>query len=507
MIDLPDARKRHSGAIPRVGGIAIGAGVLIAALLLLPLRPDLVACLVGASVIYLFGIADDRYSLDYRLKFTGQIAAALVFVFGGEIWLTRMPFFTMQVIPDWIGIPLTVVVLVGITNAINLTDGMDGLAGGTSVLAATALGYLAYLGDDRQVALLAIAIIGATLGFLRYNTFPARVFMGDCGSQFLGFNVAAIGILLVERANTAVSPLLPILILALPITDTALVMVRRIASGGSPFRPDRRHLHHQLLDAGLSPYEAILLVYTLQAVMIALAWQLRYASDWMLLAAYLAFAAVLLLLMRYWQVRRTNGRAWIGRLDLVNRLVDYLKARDALSRAGSLSLIGGLSLLFPLAAWSVRGVTEDIGRATLIVLAALLLTKGSLRLPEALISRFAMFVLSITLVVLANRSGLRWGLDTGWLHAMLAVIAIGIALKLRFGGEFRVDGLDLLVVSIMVITPNLPAVRTLGLGAVIVETLLLFYACELAHAERTAQRPLRIAVLGSLLLLVARAFW
>lgn len=151
MIDLPDARKRHVGAIPRIGGIAIGVGVFIASSLLLPLRPELNAFLASALIVFVFGIADDRFNLHYRLKFSGQIVAALTFILGGDVWLTRMPFLYAGAIPDWIGIPLTTVVLVGVTNAINLADGMDGLAGGTGVLAAAVLGYLAYLGDDRQV--------------------------------------------------------------------------------------------------------------------------------------------------------------------------------------------------------------------------------------------------------------------------------------------------------------------------------------------------------------------
>ncbi|MEM7565076.1 MAG: MraY family glycosyltransferase, partial [Pseudomonadota bacterium] len=189
LLDQPGPRKIHQHAVPRVGGIAITIGVVVSILIWVPLRAEIQAYVLSASIIFLFGLADDRLGLDYRIKLTGQILGACVFIFAADLQITRLPFFFDGEMPGWAGLPLTLLVIVGVTNAVNMSDGMDGLAGGNSLLAACALGYLIYLGGDKQITLLALSVIGATLGFLRYNTYPARIFMGDAGSQFLGFSV------------------------------------------------------------------------------------------------------------------------------------------------------------------------------------------------------------------------------------------------------------------------------------------------------------------------------
>jgi len=508
LIDLPDGRKIHEGAIPRVGGIAIVAGTFAAALLFLPDRAEIISYLFGALIIFAFGVVDDRLDLDYRVKFFGQIAGALVLVLGGDLCLTRVPFVYGAVMTAWVGIPLTVIVIVAVTNAINLSDGMDGLAGGTSLVAAGALGYLAYLGDDRHVALLALCLIGATLGFLRYNTFPARVFMGDGGSQFLGFSVAALSILLIERSNTAISPLVPLLILAMPITDTLYVMTRRIRAGVSPFAPDRQHLHHRLLDAGLNQYESVVFIYGLQFVLVALAWSLQYAPDWFLLGVFVLFVVVLLSLLRLWQSQDTHGRELLEKLDLVTRVVGYVQATDLARRLGDNLLVYGLALLFPVAALLLQGVSQDIGWLSLLLGATLLLAMLTPLLPLTRVSRLAAFVLAVCIAFLAESKGLAGGLDVVWFRGWLVVIALGIALKLRFGGgDFHVNALDVLVVLIIAIVPNMPFVREMGLRATVVDTLVLFYACELAlSGADTRWHLLRLSTLAGLAILVVRAF-
>lgn len=506
LVDIPDERKIHHGAIPRVGGIAIAAGALLAVVLFLPDRREIVAWFAGALIIFLFGVADDRLDLDYRVKFFGQIAGALVLVLGGDLCLTRVPFVYGAVMPAWVGIPLTVLVIVGVTNAINMSDGMDGLAGGTTLLSAGALGYLAYLGGDKHVALLALALIGATLGFLRYNTFPARVFMGDGGSQFLGFSVAALGILLIERSNTAISPLVPLVVLGLPITDTLHVMIRRILSGVSPFRPDRQHLHHHLLDAGLDQYESVVVIYGLQSALIVMAWALQYAPDLLLLAVFLGFVLGLLGLMRLWRSTHTHGRELLRKLDVISRVVERLRAGSWLTRTADALLIYGVAIVFVLAALLVKGVGADIGWLALLLGIALLLSLFSRALPLLTLSRLVAFVLSVCLAYLAESHGLVAGVDIVWFRACLVLIALGIALELRFGGAaFRVNGLDILVVLIVAIVPNMPFVRELGLRAILVETLLLFYASELILTRLTTPwNWWRISLLTALAILAIR---
>jgi UDP-GlcNAc:undecaprenyl-phosphate GlcNAc-1-phosphate transferase len=488
LIDDPGPRKIHDHAIPRIGGIAIAAGAMVSVLVWVPMRPEIAGYLIGALFIVLFGVADDRLVLNYRFKFAAQIVGALLFVIISDVHLTRAPFVYGVVMPGWLGLPLTLVVLVAITNAVNLSDGMDGLAGGTSLFAAAALGYLAYDGGDKQIALVALGLVGATLGFLRYNTFPARVFMGDAGSQFLGFSVAALAILVIEQANNSVSPFVPVLLLGLPILDTLYVMTRRIRAGVSPFTPDRQHLHHRLLDAGLSQYEALLVVYGLQTVLIGLAWSLRYANDVLLLVVFVTFSTGLLYTMRWWQTRQTEGRALAHRLDIVDRVVRLLKAKSILARTGHGGVVYGVSSLFPLVALWVDRVPPDLGWLGLLLVLLLGLTPFRL-FPRLGIYRVVAFVTSALVIYFIESTALGSGADLHWLRSALLLIAVCLAIWLRFGDEddFRLNALDVLVILIVAVVPNMPLVRDLGVGSMVIGMLLLFYASEMILSEQPAR--------------------
>jgi UDP-GlcNAc:undecaprenyl-phosphate GlcNAc-1-phosphate transferase len=159
-------------------------------------------------------------------------------------------------LPAWVAVPLTVVAIIGVTNAINLADGLDGLAGGISLLSFCCIGYLAYLEGDISVGLAALAFIGAIFGFLRFNTHPATIFMGDTGSQLLGFAAITLSLALTQR-QTALSPLLPLILLGFPVLDTLTVMITRILRKRSPFSADRNHFHHNLLDLGFRHPESV----------------------------------------------------------------------------------------------------------------------------------------------------------------------------------------------------------------------------------------------------------
>jgi len=511
LLDKPGPRKIHDHPIPRIGGIAIAVGALVSLLVWLPLGPEITGYLAGVVVIFLFGIADDRLDLDYRLKLGAQIVGAVLFTLIAGVHLTRAPFSYGAGLTDWVGWPLTVLVLIGITNAVNLSDGMDGLAGGTSLIVAAVFGYLAYLGGDNATAVFALCLIGAIFGFLRYNTFPARVFMGDAGSQFLGFSVAVLGLLVVERSNTAISPLVPVLVLGLPILDTLYVIFHRVREGRSPFSPDRQHLHHRLLDAGLSQYEALLAIYALQAVLVGLALGLRYSHDAVLLLAYVAFGVALLAALKWWRTRHTEGRSLVARLDIVDSLVRYLKAKDMLRRVGHGGVVYGMSLLFVVVPWWVTPVTPDIGWLSLLLGGVVLLALMPLKLlPHLQMYRLAAFAMSVFTVYLFETAELRGLPSVSWLRAYLLLLAACVAVWLRFGagGEFRLNTLDVLVVLIVAIVPQMPAVRELGIGVMVIEALLLFYACELIFGEQARHWQLfRLAVLVGLSTLALRGLW
>ncbi|HBH80185.1 MAG TPA: hypothetical protein DDY39_10195, partial [Nitrospira sp.] len=194
----------------------------------------------------------------------------------------------------WISVPLTLMVIVGVTNAVNLSDGLDGLAGGLSLLSFAGIAYLAFQANESLLALLMVSILGGLLGFLRFNTYPARIFMGDAGSQFLGHYLAVAAILLTDATRTAYSPLLALFLWGVPLLDTAGVMIHRYLQGRSPFIGDRSHVHHRLLASGLSHGQAVTLIYAVHALMVGCAYVLRWQPEWLLVAVYLVFVLGLL---------------------------------------------------------------------------------------------------------------------------------------------------------------------------------------------------------------------
>src|SRR5882762_5808399 len=225
IVDRPGTRKVHAAPIPRIGGLAMAIGVLVAALLTIQLERGDRYFLAAAGVLTVFGVLDDRFDLDYRIKLAGQILAVLIVVFLGEIQILSITLDDRVMLPQWLSVPLTIFFLVGITNAINLADGLDGLAGGTTFLCFGALAMLAHSSGQTVCASLALAFAGAVLGFLRFNTYPASVFMGDTGSQLLGFAVGVLSLRATQTGDSAISAATPILLLALPILDTLSVMV------------------------------------------------------------------------------------------------------------------------------------------------------------------------------------------------------------------------------------------------------------------------------------------
>lgn len=262
-VDVPkDNRRVHKEPIPRMGGLAIYVAAISTFLFFCDFSfQKTAAILIGSAMIIIMGIFDDVKALPAKLKLLVQIAAAFVLIFSGF----QINFFTNWLQPDqlvylsWLSIPVTLVWIVGITNTVNLIDGLDGLATGVSITAAVALAYVAHANGFQQAATLTMIIAGACLGFLPYNFNPAKIFMGDTGSLFLGYMLAVISILGSLKSATAL--LVPIIALGLPIFDTTFAIVRRYLSGKPIMEADKGHLHHRLLHIGLSQKRAVLLLY------------------------------------------------------------------------------------------------------------------------------------------------------------------------------------------------------------------------------------------------------
>ena len=262
-LDAPDARKVHTSPIPRMGGLAIYAAFVLAVLASMHVNREIMGLLVGGTVILIVGIIDDLKPLPARVKLLGQIVAAAVLVmFDIRIeWLTN-PFGEMLYV-DYLAIPLTILWVVSLTNTVNLIDGLDGLAAGVSTIASVTILLVALQQNFWTVAILTAALAGSSLGFLQHNFNPAKIFMGDTGSMFLGYMLAAISILGAVKSAATIALIVPIVALGLPILDTAFAIIRRYMSGRPIFKPDKGHLHHRLLEMGLTQKQAVLLMYVM----------------------------------------------------------------------------------------------------------------------------------------------------------------------------------------------------------------------------------------------------
>ena len=271
-VDVPkDNRRMHDHPIPRMGGLAIFLGFLLSVLVFLDLNNQLRGMLLGAVIIVVLGIFDDIYSLKAMFKFCVQIAAALVAALSGNVidTLSNPNVFSRNLYWDlgWLSIPVTVLWIVAITNAVNLIDGLDGLACGVSTISSMTLLVIALVVSEGDVAILMAALAGGCLGFLPYNMNPAKIFMGDTGSTFLGYILAVVSIQGLFKFYTIISFAVPFLMLGLPIFDTCFAFIRRIAHGQSPMHADRSHVHHRLIDMGFNQKQAVAVLYVVSAIL------------------------------------------------------------------------------------------------------------------------------------------------------------------------------------------------------------------------------------------------
>ncbi|MBQ2984317.1 MAG: undecaprenyl/decaprenyl-phosphate alpha-N-acetylglucosaminyl 1-phosphate transferase [Candidatus Gastranaerophilales bacterium] len=269
LVDVPNERKIHHGQISRLGGVAIWLSVMLtfAFLIMLSYYPKgqgLSAIIVGGSLMFLMGLIDDIYSLNAKFKLFLQVAiATIVILLGVRIEVLYNPWgadFNLGIL----SYPLTLLWIVGITNAINFIDGIDGLAGSIVSIASLAIGIISLvLAPSVPItALMAFILMGAMCSFLTFNYNPAKIFMGDSGALYAGFLMATLSITGIVKPSSGISMYLPILILAVPIMDVAFSSIRRIMKGSSPFVADSEHIHHKLLHAGYSQDRLVLLLAT-----------------------------------------------------------------------------------------------------------------------------------------------------------------------------------------------------------------------------------------------------
>jgi len=264
-IDKPDQRKVHNQTMPRLGGLAIFLAFMIVTLISSWGNAAFYGILAGGLIVFLVGMLDDMYQLSPWIKLLGQCLAAVVAMyFGVIVHFVTNPFDGLLAL-GYLSLPLTFLWIVGVTNAINLIDGLDGLAGGVSAIAAATMGIVSLLHGQTAVAITAFILVAAIAGFLPYNFHPARTFMGDGGSNFLGFVLACLAIMGTAKSAALISLFVPIVILGIPIFDTFFAIIRRIYKRAPIFMPDKDHLHHRLMALGMSHRRSVLIIYGISA--------------------------------------------------------------------------------------------------------------------------------------------------------------------------------------------------------------------------------------------------
>lgn len=297
-VDVPkDDRRMHKKPTALLGGLAIFCGFLVSALVFVPMSREFRGILLGSIVIIILGIFDDIYALSAKLKLVVQIGAAIIPVLCGVVVdVIRVPKFIdaygyMDL--GYFSIPLTILWIVGVTNALNLLDGLDGLACGVSSISSVTLLCIALLVGEPNVAFATAALAGACFGFLPYNFNPAKLFMGDTGALFLGYMLSTLSVMGLFKGYAVISLAAPFLILGLPIFDTISAMVRRAKDHRPIMSPDRGHLHHRLVDAGLSQKQAVIVIYLMCAMLCLMAVLLIWTgavSPMALIIVIIAFA-------------------------------------------------------------------------------------------------------------------------------------------------------------------------------------------------------------------------
>ena len=494
-MDQPGERKVHQHPIPRIGGIAFAIGACVSIAWWAPKDITTLSVLLGGLIILGFGVWDDRVNLGYRIKLAGQVLAALAVILIGGIRFESIPFLLDAELPLWVSIPVTMLFLAAVSNAVNLTDGLDGLAGGLSFLTLCGIAYLAHLSNDSLVLLLAVPFMGGLLGFLRYNTYPARIFMGDGGSQLLGFMMGVLAILLTDSARGPFSSSLSLFLLGLPFLDTLGVSAQRLAEGHSPFIGDRRHIHHKLLTAGLSHYEAVTAIYAFQAGMVGLAYLLRWQSDTLIVPLYLTLACAVLALFiasahgLIPNPAPRNARAWPDRW-----LSDVLSGpwlRDLPIRF--LAVVVPLFLIATV--FLPSEVPHDVGYLSTGLFVIVLLGLAFIPRLAPYFVRGGLYLGSTCLLYVSDASWLKavFPIPLTY-HILFGAMALMVLLSMRFDSQsrFQTTPLDYLMGCLAVIVPFLPGIQAevSSLSPFVAKLIVLFFSFELllhAFSDRVKQ--------------------
>jgi UDP-GlcNAc:undecaprenyl-phosphate/decaprenyl-phosphate GlcNAc-1-phosphate transferase len=515
VVDLPGERKVHERPIPRIGGIAMAAGAILPVILWASGDHFIWGWLAGAAIVVIFGIVDDCKDISPKWKFLGQFLAALVVVLLGKIKIHTLGMLLPgeDDLPGWVALSLTVLAIMGVTNAINLADGLDGLAGGICLLIFCCIGYLAYLEGDLLIGLVCLAMAGAIFGFLRYNTHPATVFMGDTGSQLLGFTAVTLSLALTQ-GNTAISPVLPLLLLGIPVLDTLSVMTIRVMKGRSPFSADKNHIHHNLMALGLHHGESVMAIYACQTFLVVAAFLLRFHSDWLLLGGYLAFSVASLSLL---MVAGRNGWHSKPATDIPRfsgfRYLKQLKEEGEFIKPVFRTLRIGLPLLLALTCL-LPGNLPSYAPYCALGFSGLIAASWRFkrdRLGEALRLTVYLFIPFVVYESSQSTGGWIKGVPLRVYNAAFFLLAVLDILVSKFSKRregFKSTPLDFLIFFLALVVPNLPEqhLQATHLGQVAAKIVIFYFSYEVLMGElRKNLNGLAAGTLAALALLFVKA--
>ncbi len=513
-IDEPSPRKVHSNPIPRIGGVAIGLALFVSVAVVDHdlLSGKYIAVLLAGLLVLAVGAIDDRHELGYRAKFAAQILAAIIVVYGGGISINAITLTSSMSIAAWIADPVSVFVIVALANAVALSDGLDGLAGGIVFICCSALAVLGYLNGNITAALIAAALSGAIFGFLRFNTHPAVIFMGDSGSQFLGLMSAVLAIDVTQTESGRIAATLPLLLLAVPVLDTLQVMVSRVLRGKSPFKPDKFHLHHRLLALGFAHHHTVLIIYLLQCGFFLLAFFFRFESDLLIGGMFIAIGALLLASVLAAQAKRSRVGGQIERATPRWSLAGAARQRIAGIFAVLVMafIVSYVILMFVMVGLQppppdANGQMLQVQQLALILLAAVIASfvvssKGT----AAILSQTVGYVVAAMLAFTASSITVP-GSPLSMLESLLLVLIGGgnvVWLLLSERREMQMTTLDVLIIFGALVVPNLPILNdTQGIAALILRLVCLFYAVEVVAAAYRSRIFFRIALVACLALI------
>lgn len=330
-VDVPtDDRRMHTKPIPRIGGLAIFLSFLLTSLLFCEYTPGLATIWLGGGLIVILGILDDIYRLQAGLKFVVQTMAAVFAVLNGCV-IDHINIGGEYIMLGAFSYPLTVLWIVGLTNAINFIDGLDGLACGVSLISSISLACVLFLQGGGNYAVITAILAGACLGFLPFNSNPARIFMGDTGALFLGYTMAVISVHGVFKLHTVLAFIVPLTVFAFPILDAAFAIVRRLVAGKSPFAPDRGHLHHRLVDMGFTQKEAVSILYAICGILGLVAvfcTEAMFSNGRAIKSLCVAGVALMIFLVNFVIMKNPDMRKHSGLISNDMTVEDYLNERN-----------------------------------------------------------------------------------------------------------------------------------------------------------------------------------